>query len=254
MKNFTLVVLFLSLGLSSVFTSCSDDDSDGMEIVGTWELVSESTRWGITTVVTEVMEFNADRTGAMTTHVKAGASATTSEAYNFKYEFDGSNLTINSVDINQTTKAYVSGGTLTIEAEANGEVYKREFTKLSKEEIEEREEQREKEKETYAILEKLVGDWRYYHSGYNQYDEYDVYEAVLTFKNDMTGNSKTLWTLDDVVQIDEEFSFDYEISGDTITLSVGNQSSDYEMVFNENELTLILLADREHQSTYTKVE
>jgi len=254
MKKITLILLFLSLGLSSIFTSCSKDDDAGSKIIGTWEIVSESTRWGFTTVTTEVMVFNSDKSGTMTTYVKFASAAAKSEAYDFTYKFNGSSLTINSKDLNQTTKASVDGDILTIKAEANGEVFERRYTKLSQEEIEEREEQREKEKETNAILEKLVGEWNYYSSGYNQYGEYDVYDRSISFKNDMTGNLKILWTIDDFEEIDEDFSFEYEVSEDKLTLTINNNIIDYKMVFNSNKLTLILIEDSESRLTYTKVE
>lgn len=236
-----------------MFTSCSKDDDKGDEIIGTWEIVSESTRWGFTTVVTEVMVFSSDKSGTMTTHVKFASSAAKSEAYDFTYKYNGSSLTINSKDLNQTTDASVEGDILTIKAEADGEVFERRYTKLSQEEIEEREEQRETEKETLAILEKLVGEWNYYLSGYNQYDEYDVYDRTISFDNNMTGDLKIYWTIDDYVESDNEYSFDYTVSGDILTMIVNNQTIEYEMVFNTNELTLILVEDNEYRVTYTKV-
>lgn len=250
MKNSTLILLILSLGLSSIFSSCSNDDDDGMEIVGTWELVSEKYSWGFKTVVTEVMEFNANKTGTMTTHVKMGAFATSSEAYDFTYKYNGSSLTINSKDVNQTTKAYVKGQILTIEAEANGEVHRREYTRLTEEDINEREEQLKNEE----VLQKLVGQWKYYHSGYNEYDQLDVYEAIFTFNNDMTGSKTTYWTIDDFVQTDEKIDFTYKVSDNILTITVNNHSGDYEMVFDGKDLTLIFQEDKERKATYTRVE
>ncbi|MDQ1770224.1 hypothetical protein GQR60_14570 [Labilibaculum sp. A4] len=234
MKNFTLILLFLSLGLSSFFASCSKDDSDGLEITGVWKLVSKSTQWGVTSTVTEIMEFNADNTGFMTTQVSIGDMTTTSDAYDFTYKFDGSSLTINSADINRTTTAYVDGQILTIEAKVNGDTYKREYTRLTKQELAALEEEKRKEEEDQANIKKLIGSWFY-----TSVSGLSVYEEVLTFKEDMTGVEKVIGTYNDIVMEDEETDFEFEVSGDKLSITIDGETIVRKMEFSDKVLILI---------------
>ena len=258
MKSFRPITLILTIGFLTLFTSCSkEDESKGLEIIGTWENSSESTRWGITTVVTEVMVFNADNTGAMTTHVKSGAMATSSESYNFKYEFDGSNLSINAKDFDRTTKASVSNKTLTIEAEANGEVHQRIYTRLSEKELKEREEQREKENKeakNQATIDKLIGSWIFSTSATNKKGETEEYKEILLFKSGMTGSTQSHYSTDGFLYRIEEVDFNYQVSDDFLILTVDTQVTKWQLVLEGNKLTIIDPDDSSLMQSYTRVE
>lgn len=254
MKRSALQVLCIAFCLSTMFTSCSKDEDNGAAIVGTWEVVTQSTKWGFTTVVTEVMEFNKDKTGASTTRVSFNGGAASSEAYDFTYRFDGSNLTINSKDINLTTKASVSGQTLTIEYSTNGETFKREYTKLTAEQIKEREEEWQKEQEAQAILNKLVGNWVYSYVETDTESGYDFFRENLTFKDDYTGKSQMEWLSDGQRVHLEVYDFGYEVSEGVLTLKFTEFTEKYEVTFVNNTMTLKYTAGEQNEYTYVRVE
>lgn len=156
MKNNSLVVLMATILISTFITSCSkSDDMKGKEIIGAWELVTESISFGRTVTTTELMEFNADNTGSMITSVEGGWGGASSEAYGFKYSFDGARLSIDAEDFSRTTDAFVKDGVLTIEANVNGETFRREYSKITKEELEQKEEERKRKKRSRKKRKKL---------------------------------------------------------------------------------------------------
>ena len=42
MRKLALLAFVTVIGLSALFTSCSKDENKGLEIIGTWEIVSET--------------------------------------------------------------------------------------------------------------------------------------------------------------------------------------------------------------------
>ncbi|MBS2100267.1 hypothetical protein [Carboxylicivirga linearis] len=264
MKKNSLVVLMATILISTFFSSCSkSDDMKGKEIIGAWELVTETVSWGRTVTTTELMVFNADETGSMTTYIDGGWGGASSEAYNFTYTFDGTSLFIDAEDFSRTTDAFVEDGVLTIEVNVNGETFQREYTKITKEELEQREEERkqqeeeqeeeEEEDETQVIIEQLIGEWIWSVEVTDPTAGYDLYNDIIIFYEDKTGVYREQWLLDGeyVQNITTEFEFDVE--GDILKLDFDGAVYEYQVAVDGNELTLTVPSDGV-SNTYTRTE
>lgn len=86
MKKFTILLATIAtLFGTSLFTSCSEPESNEPTIVGTWELTE--TEDGATLVVTFV--FNADGSGSLTQkYTEGSASSQMSEMFEYVYNKD----------------------------------------------------------------------------------------------------------------------------------------------------------------------